>query len=66
MVYLQVKLLLLGAGECGKSTILKQMQIIHGKGYPEEERKEYVPIIYANTVQSMMTILNAMENLEIK
>lgn len=61
----EVKLLLLGAGECGKSTILKQMTIIHGKGYPEEERKEYVPIIYANVVQSMICILNAMETLGI-
>lgn len=61
----EVKLLLLGAGECGKSTILKQMKIIHGKGYPEEERKEYIPIIYANIVQSMVTILRAMETLDI-
>ncbi|CAL8095904.1 unnamed protein product [Calicophoron daubneyi] len=61
----EVKLLLLGAGECGKSTILKQMKIIHGQGYPEEERKEYVSIIFANIVQSMIKILKAMESLEI-
>uniref|UniRef100_A0A1I8IVW7 Guanine nucleotide-binding protein G(q) subunit alpha n=1 Tax=Macrostomum lignano TaxID=282301 RepID=A0A1I8IVW7_9PLAT len=62
----EVKLLLLGAGECGKSTILKQMTIIHGKGYSEEERKEYVAIVYANTVQSMSTILQALETLGIE
>ncbi|KER25028.1 hypothetical protein T265_07424 [Opisthorchis viverrini] len=61
----QVKLLLLGAGECGKSTVLKQMKIIHGQGYQESERKEYVCIIFANIVQSMIKILRAMESLEI-
>ncbi|CAH8535932.1 unnamed protein product [Dicrocoelium dendriticum] len=61
----EVKLLLLGAGECGKSTVLKQMKIIHGEGYKEEERKEYVCIIFANIVQSMIKILKAMESLEI-
>ncbi|THD28284.1 Guanine nucleotide binding protein alpha O [Fasciola hepatica] len=61
----EVKLLLLGAGECGKSTVLKQMKIIHGQGYQEEERKEYVCIIFANIVQSMIKILKAMESLEI-
>ncbi|KAL3311371.1 hypothetical protein Ciccas_010046 [Cichlidogyrus casuarinus] len=62
----EVKLLLLGAGECGKSTILKQMKIIHGDGYPEEERREYIPIIFANVVQSMMCIVKAMESLGIQ
>ncbi|KAF6777246.1 hypothetical protein AHF37_03378 [Paragonimus kellicotti] len=61
----EVKLLLLGAGECGKSTVLKQMKIIHGQGYQEAERKEYVCIIFANVVQSMVKILKAMESLEI-
>ncbi|KNE57784.1 hypothetical protein AMAG_04635 [Allomyces macrogynus ATCC 38327] len=42
----EVKLLLLGAGESGKSTILKQMQLIHGVGYSDEERAAYKEIIY--------------------
>jgi guanine nucleotide-binding protein G(i) subunit alpha len=61
----QVKLLLLGAGESGKSTVLKQMKLIHEGGYTKEERDYYKEIIYSNTVQSMRVILEAMERMGI-
>lgn len=61
----EVKLLLLGAGESGKSTILKQMKIIHERGYTEEECKEYLPVIYSNIYQSMTAIVRAMGQLKI-
>ncbi|VDO67145.1 unnamed protein product [Haemonchus placei] len=57
-----VKLLLLGAGECGKSTVLKQMQILHSNGFTEEEINEKKAIVYNNVVSSMCTILKAMDN----
>ena len=37
-----IKMLLLGAGESGKSTIFKQMKIINKDGYSEKERKEFI------------------------
>ena len=37
----EVKLLLLGSAECGKSTVLKQMKIIHQNGYTREELLSY-------------------------
>uniref|UniRef100_A0A915HJD4 Guanine nucleotide-binding protein G(I) subunit alpha n=1 Tax=Romanomermis culicivorax TaxID=13658 RepID=A0A915HJD4_ROMCU len=61
----EVKLLLLGAGESGKSTIVKQMKIIHETGYTEEDRKAYRPVVYSNTIQSMMAIIRAMGQLRI-
>ena len=56
----EVKLLLLGAGESGKSTIVKQMTIIHKSGYTDEERRYYIPIIHDNTLNSICSIIQAL------
>ncbi|KAL1238354.1 Guanine nucleotide-binding protein G(o) subunit alpha [Trichinella spiralis] len=60
-----IKLLLLGAGESGKSTIVKQMKIIHESGFTAEDYKQYKPVVYSNTIQSMVAILRAMGTLNI-
>lgn len=41
----------LGAGESGKSTIVKQMKIIHESGFTSEDFKQYRPVVYSNTIQ---------------
>jgi guanine nucleotide-binding protein G(i) subunit alpha len=56
----EIKMLLLGAGESGKSTVLKQMKLIHHGGYTDQERESYKEIIFSNTIQSMRAILEAM------
>ncbi|XP_072401826.1 guanine nucleotide-binding protein G(i) subunit alpha [Diabrotica undecimpunctata] len=61
----EVKLLLLGAGESGKSTIVKQMKIIHELGYTPEECEQYRPVVYSNTIQSLIAIIRAMGQLGI-
>lgn len=53
----------LGAGESGKSTILKQMKLIHDDGYSLDEREAFKEIIFSNTVQSMRVILEAMDDM---
>jgi len=55
----EVKLLLLGAGESGKSTIAKQMRILHLDGFSQEECDSYKSIIAANTVGSMRVLVKA-------
>lgn len=61
----EVKLLLLGAGESGKSTIVKQMKIIHENGYSQQECDQFKSIVFNNTINSMQVILQAMEQLKI-
>ncbi|KAL0085819.1 guanine nucleotide binding protein, alpha subunit [Phycomyces blakesleeanus] len=61
----EVKMLLLGAGESGKSTILKQMKLIHDCGYSKEERIAFKEIIFSNAMQSMKVIIDAMEDMEL-
>ncbi|EWC43699.1 guanine nucleotide-binding protein alpha-2 subunit [Drechslerella stenobrocha 248] len=57
----EVKLLLLGAGESGKSTILKQMRLIYAAGFSKADREQYRGIIFTNITESMRLILEAME-----
>lgn len=57
-----VKLLLLGAGESGKSTILKQMRIIHDVGYTTEERKVFRAVVYGNIISVKFRILTPRKN----
>lgn len=61
----EVKLLLLGAGESGKSTIVKQMKIIHESGYSQEDCVTYRTVVYSNTIQSLMAIITAMSKLRL-
>jgi GTPase SAR1 family protein len=54
------KVLLLGPGESGKSTIFKQMKILQdGGGFSEEERLRFKPIVYSNCISQMRILVTA-------
>lgn len=61
-----VKILVLGAGESGKSTLVKQMKIIHGDGYSDMELKDMGVSILENVRDSLCNMTNAMETLGIE
>ncbi|KAG9281845.1 guanine nucleotide-binding protein subunit alpha-11-like [Astyanax mexicanus] len=61
----QVKLLLLGTGESGKSTFIKQMRIIHGKGYSEEDRRGFTRLVFQNIFIAIKALIEAMKTLQI-
>lgn len=59
-----LKCLILGAGECGKSTLMKQMKILHGNGFQSsDERESFRALIQRNTVDSLLTLLTACHDL---
>jgi len=62
----EVKLLLLGAGESGKSTIAKQMKILHKQGFSTEEKASHKSIIFNNIVGSMRVLINAASELNVQ
>ncbi|XP_071742069.1 guanine nucleotide-binding protein alpha-1 subunit [Rutidosis leptorrhynchoides] len=47
------KLLLLGAGESGKSTIFKQIKLLFQTGFDERELQSYTSVIHANVYQTI-------------
>uniref|UniRef100_A0A3B4YKM1 Guanine nucleotide-binding protein G(s) subunit alpha n=1 Tax=Seriola lalandi dorsalis TaxID=1841481 RepID=A0A3B4YKM1_SERLL len=57
------RLLLLGAGESGKSTIVKQMRILHVNGFNAEEKKQKIQDIKNNIKEAIETIVTAMSHL---
>ncbi|KAL0095857.1 guanine nucleotide binding protein, alpha [Phycomyces blakesleeanus] len=61
----EVKLLLLGAGESGKSTVLKQMRLIHAAGFDGCERENFRVIAFSNIASTVQTLFEATEHLNI-
>ncbi|KAK2087002.1 hypothetical protein P7K49_032909 [Saguinus oedipus] len=52
-------------GESGKSTFIKQMRIIHGAGYSEEDKRGFTKLVYQNIFTAMQAMIRAMETLKI-
>lgn len=63
----EVKLLLLGPGESGKSTIFKQMKLLSlNGGFTDQEKKAFRFIIYGNCITQMKVLVGAVEKLELE
>jgi hypothetical protein len=60
---LKVKLLLLGAGESGKSTIFKQMRILHGAPRTEDDQRMYGVVIRSNIITAMRKLCSHLRSL---
>ena len=60
-----MKLLLLGAGESGKSTIFKQMRILHGSPRTEDDLRMYGVVVRSNVITAMRKLCQLLRNLEL-
>ncbi|XP_033894122.2 guanine nucleotide-binding protein G(o) subunit alpha-like [Acipenser ruthenus] len=60
-----VKILMLGAAESGKSTLVKQMKIIHSQGFTHQELISFKPAVLDNLLTSMKFVLHGMGVLRI-
>ncbi|XP_037936509.1 guanine nucleotide-binding protein G(f) subunit alpha [Teleopsis dalmanni] len=56
-----VKILLLGTAESGKTTIIKQMRILHINEYTDDERRDKIPEIYQNIHESIYQLVQQMD-----
>lgn len=56
---------LAGTGESGKSTFIKQMRIIHGSGYSDEDKRGFTKLVYQNIFTAMQAMIKAMDTLKI-
>ncbi|KAI5476546.1 hypothetical protein MNV49_007556 [Pseudohyphozyma bogoriensis] len=54
----EVKLLLLGSGESGKSTILKQVRLAYKEGFTQAERQRYTELILDNIFYNTRDLLD--------
>lgn len=60
-----VKMLMCGTGESGKSTVVKQMKVIHQGGFSPEELGDFRPQIYRNIQDAMLQILDTIDYAEL-
>jgi len=62
----QVKVLLLGSGDSGKSTVLKQMRLIHRIPFDAREIEHYRQLVFNNLTRGMQALLESMEDMDLK
>jgi guanine nucleotide-binding protein G(i) subunit alpha len=62
----ECKILLLGSGESGKSTIVKQMKIIHQNGYTMEELALYRLTVYKNLLDCAKALIGAYHHFQLE
>jgi len=61
----EVRVLLLGSGDTGKSTLFKQMSILHDEGFDPSLINDYIGFIRGNCVKSIKALITGCEQVGI-
>jgi ABC-type lipoprotein export system ATPase subunit len=56
----QPRLLILGTSDSGKSTLLKQLKILHGGGFSDDEKERYRQAIASNIASATYALIQFM------
>ncbi|KAJ6232503.1 guanine nucleotide-binding protein g(o) subunit alpha [Anaeramoeba flamelloides] len=62
----QIKLLILGTGDSGKSTFVKQIELLYKEGFDQRKRKLFKKAIRSNLVKHLYLLIRASSNLGLK
>ena len=62
----KIKLLLLGAGESGKSTVFKQMRILYGSVRNDDEKRMYGVVVRSNIITALRKLCTLLKTLELE
>jgi len=57
-----IKLLLLGSGNSGKSTVMKQFKIIHKRGFTAEERRVFRDALWKSAIDAMKSLVRVRQD----
>lgn len=57
-----VKILLLGSGECGKTTLWRHLKMIYCGGFQEEERNDMAPVVKINLISDIKSLVEAAQS----
>jgi translation elongation factor EF-1alpha len=59
-----LKIIFLGPSDSGKSTLLKQLKIVYGDGFTQEDKLRYKRAINENIYDSIVSVINCMATLD--
>ncbi|KAJ3443022.1 guanine nucleotide-binding protein g(o) subunit alpha [Anaeramoeba flamelloides] len=62
----QIKLLILGTGDSGKSTFVKQIELLYKEGFDQRKRKLFKKAIRTNLIKHIYLLIRASKQMNIK